>query len=166
MTMDREPIRPEEDDPRARGEFPAETDPAMPESGDPMLNTTASEEMRERDSVERPVPEYNRVPEDDRGVPEDQRALDEQRGLDGRNQMGDYRERFEALQAEFIERPREAVEKAESLIEEAVDGMMNSLRDRVRRVHSEIGDGGDTERLRLAMRGYRDLIDTLGGGRI
>ena len=79
--------------------------------------------------------------------------------------MGEYRQRFEALQAEFIEQPREAVEKAETLIEEAVDRMMTSLRERVRSVHSGIGDGGDTERLRLAMRSYRDLIESMGGRR-
>jgi hypothetical protein len=160
--MDRAPMRPEDDMPDDRTELRpddrVETGPddrvddrpdvrpdVRPDApdardtGDPMLNTTASEEMRERSPQE--------------SGPADWRGLDE------------YQHRFEALQAEFIERPKETVEKAESLIEEAVDQMMNSLRDRVRRVHSEMGDGADTERLRLAMRGYRDLFDALGGGR-
>jgi hypothetical protein len=108
---------------------------------DPMMETQAAEDMRARREAVPPM------------------TTEGQGAWPG---MGDYQQRFEALQAEFIEQPRAAVEKAETLIEEAVDRMMTSLRERVRSVHSEIGDGDDTERLRLAMRSYRDLIESIG----
>lgn len=78
-------------------------------------------------------------------------------------ELGEYQRRFESLQAEFIDEPRAAVHKAESLIEEAVDRMMHSLRERLREIHDRAGSDGDTEQMRIAMRGYRDVINSLGG---
>jgi len=76
-------------------------------------------------------------------------------------EMASYRRRFEELQSQFIEEPKETVKKAESLVEEAVERMVSSLHDRVNHIHSELGDGtDDTERLRMAMRRYRQLIDS------
>ena len=68
------------------------------------------------------------------------------------NGTGDYRARFEQLQAEFIDEPRQAVKSAQSLVEEAIDRMMEGLR------HSGVDDKADTEQLRLTMKRYRDLL--------
>ena len=68
------------------------------------------------------------------------------------NGTGDYRARFEQLQAEFIDEPRQAVRSAQSLVEEAIDRMMEGLRQ------SGVDDKADTEQLRLAMKRYRDLL--------
>ena len=114
-----------------------EEDPGYERPNEPLMETTAAEEARTR--------------------PVDTTPAAAGAGMS----MAGYRERFEALQSEFIEQPKEAVEKAESLIEEAVDQVMNSLRERVRSVHAGIGEGDDTERLRVAMRGYRELIDSI-----
>src|SRR5207248_5733650 len=62
------------------------------------------------------------------------------------------RARFEQLQAEFIDEPRQAVKSAQSLVEEAIDRMMEGLR------HSGVDDKADTEQLRLTMKRYRDLL--------
>jgi hypothetical protein len=73
-----------------------------------------------------------------------------------------YMQRFEAVQAEFIDEPRRAVEKAESLVSEAIDRMMDSLKQELHRsrAHTD-GDGGDeTEQLRIAMKRYRDLLNS------
>lgn len=78
-------------------------------------------------------------------------------------QLDEYRRRFDSLQSEFIDEPRAAVHKAESLIEEAVDSLMHSLRERLRQIHDEAGSDGDTERMRVAMRSYREVIHSLGG---
>ena len=79
--------------------------------------------------------------------------------------LDEYRHRFEEIQADFIEEPQAAVKKAEELVEEAVERVVRSLHERVNRIHSGIGDGSDdTERLRLAMRGYKHLIDAFGNG--
>lgn len=78
-------------------------------------------------------------------------------------ELDEYRRRFDSLQSEFIDEPRAAVHKAESLIEEAVDSLMHSLRERLRQIHDEAGSDGDTERMRVAMRSYREVIHSLGG---
>lgn len=78
--------------------------------------------------------------------------------------MGEYRQRFDQLQMNFIEEPKETVAKAESLAKEAVDRMTRTLQERLNHIHSEHGDGsGDTERMRVAMSHYRELMDSLSG---
>ena len=78
-------------------------------------------------------------------------------------EMDQYRHRFDEIQAEFVEEPRAAVEKAEKLIEEAVQKMTGSIHEHLQRIHGDIAQESDTERLRLAMRSYRDFIDSFGG---
>ncbi len=77
----------------------------------------------------------------------------------------DYRRRFDAIQAEFIEDPRAAVQKADSLMAEVVEHMIDALRNRMQGIHGDVSADGevDTERLRLVMRSYRQLIDSMGG---
>ena len=48
-----------------------------------------------------------------------------------------------------------SVEKAKSLVEEAIDRMMNELK-------RDAGSGDDTEQLRLTLKRYRDMLYTLG----
>ena len=75
------------------------------------------------------------------------------------------RQRLADIQAEFIEEPRAAVQKAERLIEEAVDHMAKSMHEHVKRMHGDMENNADTERLRLVMRSYRDFIDSLDSRR-
>lgn len=76
--------------------------------------------------------------------------------------LRDCRHRFDELQTEFIEEPRAAVEKAERLIGDAVSNMMAAMQDRIKSIHTDYdSDHEDTERLRLAMRSYRELMDSL-----
>ncbi len=65
---------------------------------------------------------------------------------------GVYRERFDAVLATFIDDPGAAVDSARSLVEEAVDRMMDQI-------GRDVGDRNDTERMRLALRRYRALLD-------
>ena len=127
-----------------------------PRRYDEMQQQPRSEEEQQvdREQMRREEP-VNRVPVMDNR--DDERALPE---------MGNYRRRFEELQSQFIEEPKETVKKAESLVEEAVEKMVSSLHDRVNHIHSELGDGtDDTERLRMAMRRYRQLIDSFAENR-
>lgn len=78
--------------------------------------------------------------------------------------MADYHSRFAAVQSEFFDEPRQAVEKAASLVEEAVDAMMHALQRELEQVRSELGEGTDTERLRIALRHYRDVLESLDIG--
>jgi hypothetical protein len=77
------------------------------------------------------------------------------------SEMSDARMRFEQLQSEFIDDPKAAVQKVEKLI----DDVFNEMRDRIHSIHSDVEKNDDTEHLRLAMRSYRDLIDSFGGHR-
>jgi hypothetical protein len=77
------------------------------------------------------------------------------------SEMSDIQTRFEQLQSEFIDDPKAAVQKVEALLDDA----FNKMRDRINNIHSGIQNTDDTEHLRLAMRSYRDMIDSLGGRR-
>lgn len=79
-------------------------------------------------------------------------------------EMAEYRTRFDEIQAQFIEDPKEAVKKAEKLVEEAIDRMTASMRDRIDSMHGDAASG-DTEKLRVEMKTLRDFIESLGGRR-
>lgn len=79
-------------------------------------------------------------------------------------ELADYRSRFDQIQSQFIEDPRQAVGKAEKLVQEALDRMTASMRERIEGMRRD-ADNGDTEKLRLEMRSLRDFIESLGGRR-
>lgn len=58
-----------------------------------------------------------------------------------------YQERFEVLQARFIDEPRAAVQEAGELVRQTVDRLVQGEQD--------------TEGLRRLMQGYRDLLSRL-----
>lgn len=68
--------------------------------------------------------------------------------------LDEYRTRFADAQSRFIDDPKGAVEEARSVVEQAVDRLMESVR-------SDAGGTDDTEQMRVAMRRYRDLFDRL-----
>jgi hypothetical protein len=74
-----------------------------------------------------------------------------------------YMRRFEAVQAEFIDEPRRAVEKAESLVSEAIDRMMDSLKQELNRSRTRSDGGDETEQLRMAMKRYREILHSFRG---
>jgi hypothetical protein len=78
-------------------------------------------------------------------------ARDDRMADDGGG-MAEYRTRFEQIQAQFIDEPRGAVRSAQSLVEEAVNRMMQSLQQ------TGATKDADTEQLRVAMKRYRDLL--------
>jgi hypothetical protein len=75
--------------------------------------------------------------------------------------MGGFSRRLEDIQSEFINDPRAAVQKAERLVEEAVDHMAKSMREQVKRMHGDVEGNADTEKLRLMMRSYRVFIESM-----
>jgi len=86
--------------------------------------------------------------------------------LDG-DTTGRFRDRWQELQLRFVDDPHTAADQAGALVDEvvaalrdAVDGQRSSLEE------WQSGDGidthfGDTERLRVAVRRYRDFLDRL-----
>ncbi|GGK95478.1 hypothetical protein Sme01_30850 [Sphaerisporangium melleum] len=89
-------------------------------------------------------------------------------GADGRgggavNGFGDgeFEQRWREVQSSFVDDPRDAVERADRLVDEAVAAITarrQGLADRWKN-----GDQDDTERLRLALRDYRSLLQELVG---
>ena len=98
-----------------------------------------------------------------RGGPSDRPSHDgdHDRGMDFWPEMHEYKLRMTDIQSEFIEEPRAAVKKAEQLIEEAVDYMAKAMHENVNRLHKDVEGGADTEKLRLIMRNFSQLIERL-----
>lgn len=86
------------------------------------------------------------------------------RQMDYWPEMTQYRQKFDEIQAQFIEEPREAVKNAEQLVEQALEKMTSTMRDRIHGMHRD-AENADTEKLRLAMKSLRDFMDSLGGRR-
>ncbi|MGI5414559.1 hypothetical protein [Actinomadura luteofluorescens] len=74
-----------------------------------------------------------------------------------------FRERWHGVQAAFVDDPGESVRQADGLASEAVDALGRALAAHRRSLTEALDGGGpaDTERLRLALRGYRDLLDRI-----
>ena len=79
--------------------------------------------------------------------------------------MTEFQLRFQEIQSEFIDDPKAAVQKAERLMQEAIDRMAKSMQERTRAMHRDTDGKADTEELRVTMRMYREFIQSLGGSR-
>ena len=118
----------------------------------------SEERMSEERMGEQPV-ERDRMDRDQMEREPMSTQTQTQRSILGIPDAQAYIQRFEAVQAEFIDEPRRAVEKAETLVSEAIDRMMDSLKEELHRSRTRNDGGGDeTEQLRIAMKRYRDLL--------
>lgn len=88
-------------------------------------------------------------------------AMTESRQREMSPEMSNVRMRFDQLQSEFIDDPKGAVKKARQLMDE----MFEKMQERLRRTHKDAENTDDTEKLRLAMKSYRDMLDPSGGRR-
>ncbi|WP_067803125.1 hypothetical protein [Actinomadura formosensis] len=72
-----------------------------------------------------------------------------------------FRERWREVQSAFVDDPGDSVRRADELASDAVESLGRAITARRRTLSEELQDGGhgDTERLRQALRGYRDLLD-------
>ncbi|WP_234402057.1 hypothetical protein [Thermobifida halotolerans] len=81
----------------------------------------------------------------------------------------DSGERFQArwrrIQSDFVDDPHASVAAADSLVGEVIEQLTARLNERKRRIESgwqrRSEGGSDTERLRVALREYRSLLDQL-----
>ncbi|WP_066361871.1 hypothetical protein [Herbidospora mongoliensis] len=73
----------------------------------------------------------------------------------------DFDERWRDIKAAFVDDPRESVEKADVLIDEALSALTSKRQSLVDQWKNS--GSNDTEQLRLALREYRDLFDRLKG---
>jgi hypothetical protein len=77
----------------------------------------------------------------------------------------DYAGRVHAIQLGFIDDPRQAALDADDLLAEVLQAFADDMARRRRELESATGDGAapDTERLRLAVRRSRELVELLSG---
>lgn len=65
-------------------------------------------------------------------------------------------EQWHEIMAMFVDDPREATQRAASLVDSSVESLLASMKQRQQSMQSDWqGDGADTEKLRTALQGYR-----------
>ena len=74
-----------------------------------------------------------------------------------------FRQEWEAIQAGFVDEPRRAVEKADSLVSRAAQRLTEVFSQERARLEEQWsrGDSVSTEDLRVALRRYRSFFDRL-----
>jgi len=132
------------------------------ESPQPQANRTEAESMRANPEV---MGRTEPVEMDRSGFQERPEQHSQGEQMDFWPEMHQFRERLNDIQSQFIDEPREAVKKAERLIEEAVDHMAKSMHEHIKRMHGDVEGNADTEKLRLVMRSYRGFIEKLDNPR-
>lgn len=78
-------------------------------------------------------------------------------------QAGDFRERWQGIQASFVDEPRQAVEQADALVADLLQRLAAGFSDERKRLEGQWDRGGDvsTEDLRVALTRYRSFFDRL-----
>ncbi len=76
-----------------------------------------------------------------------------------------FQQRWHDIQAGFVDDPRDALRRADRLATEMVDVVDEALDTRKQRLdegwQSESDEPADTERLRVALRGYREFVNRI-----
>jgi hypothetical protein len=74
-----------------------------------------------------------------------------------------YRERWEAIQASFVDEPRNSVEEADRLVLEVIQELQSSFTAERETLEAQwqSGDDVETEDLRVAFQRYRSFFDRL-----
>jgi len=74
-----------------------------------------------------------------------------------------YRQRWQAVQAGFVDEPRRAVEDADALVADVIQQLVTSFAEERKNLEGQWsrGDQVSTEDLRVALRRYRSFFDRL-----
>lgn len=86
-------------------------------------------------------------------------------GMQDPGELQRLREQWREAQGHFVDDPRAAVSQADELVEQALRRLTESYAQRRETIENgwSHGENIDTEALRQALRGYRDLFDQLVG---
>lgn len=76
---------------------------------------------------------------------------------------GRFRERWQSVQAGFVDEPRQSVEQADELVAEVMRRLAETFADERTTLEQQwdLGDEVSTEDLRVALQRYRDFFDRL-----
>lgn len=79
------------------------------------------------------------------------------------DQLTDLRERWNSVQAEFVDDPKDCVHKADALVSDAVEQLTASFTQARSRLEEQWarGEEASTEDLRVALKGYRQFFERL-----
>jgi phosphopantothenoylcysteine synthetase/decarboxylase len=80
-----------------------------------------------------------------------------------RDETDSLRTQWQSVQGEFVDNPREAVQKADELVAHTISRLTEGFASERNRLEGDWARGGDvsTEDLRQALRRYRSLFDRL-----
>ena len=83
-------------------------------------------------------------------------------GLLSTESAREFRKRWSAIQAGFVDQPRRSVEAADRMVTEVIDEVTRSFKQQRSGLENQwVGDGVSTEELRLALRRYRTFLERL-----
>jgi hypothetical protein len=94
------------------------------------------------------------IPSSDETIPQGER---------GSRDIGDQKERWLAIQARFVDEPRESVEKADSLLAEVIEDVTRRVAAQRRELESKWNGDEEvsTEDLRRVLQEYRSFFEKL-----
>jgi hypothetical protein len=90
-------------------------------------------------------------------------GADEQPGVLPRQDAQGFQTRWEAVQAVFVDDPQAATEQADALVGEVMDQLLRLRQEYLTQLRGAVGDGADTEAMRIALRRYRAFFNVLLG---
>jgi len=81
----------------------------------------------------------------------------------GQDEAGQFRDRWQSIQARFVDEPRTSVEQADALVAELMQRLSQTFADERKQLEQEwSGDGDvDTETHRVAVQRYRSFFERL-----
>ena len=79
--------------------------------------------------------------------------------LFGADDAQSFHDRWRDVQLRFVDSPKEATSEAARLVDEAVDKLTASLKSQKEALSGDNGE--DTEKLRVELRGYRDILNRI-----
>lgn len=91
------------------------------------------------------------------------RPEDVETALFGEDEAGQFRSRWTEIQSAFVDSPRSAVERADSLVAETMKRLADTFADERARLEAQWdkGDNVTTEDLRVTLQRYRAFFDRL-----
>jgi hypothetical protein len=158
-----------------RDDFAAQA-PSAPPSGP--QQDVSSEEAAERKAVQpttadASTPETSAAPDQSAALsnqPETSTAAtaagqmpSDQPGVLSRGDAQGFQVRWEAIQTVFVDDPHSATEQADALVGELMDRLLRLRQEYLTQLRGALGEGADTEAMRVALQRYRAFFNVLLG---
>jgi hypothetical protein len=87
----------------------------------------------------------------------------DQPGVLSRGDAQGFQVRWEAIQTVFVDDPHSATEQADALVGELMDRLLRLRQEYLTQLRGALGEGADTEAMRVALQRYRAFFNVLLG---